>query len=222
MVHLILVDVDAKVRFSWLLLGREPAGEEELLYVYVALLGHAMDISATRLSLMAPGVSASGLTDALQILEEHGPLRRADAATVEFLSIRRRTCHIRHRREQGISVSRRRRRLFSAEHQRRLDRSRKAAQDLRRVALSPLGSIIIVASKKLPSSPAEVFCAVLSRRAYHPPVSYRNSSMTSMSPTILALYSANCSAGIQYSVCIAPPPSEPERMPNTLLSPQTA
>ena len=87
MVHLpqILVDVDAKVRFSWLLLGREPAGEEELLYVYVALLRHAMDIGATRLSLMAPGLSASGLADALQLLEEQGPLRRANAATVEFL-----------------------------------------------------------------------------------------------------------------------------------------
>jgi hypothetical protein len=43
MVHLpqILVDVDARVRFSWLLLGREPVSEEELLYLYVALLGHA-------------------------------------------------------------------------------------------------------------------------------------------------------------------------------------
>ena len=87
MVHLpqILVDVDAKVRFSWLLLGREPASEEELLYIYVALLGHAMNIGAKRLSLMAPGLSVSGLTDALQLLEESGPLRRANAATVEFL-----------------------------------------------------------------------------------------------------------------------------------------
>jgi hypothetical protein len=87
MVHLpqILVDVDARVRFSWLLLGREPVSEEELLYLYVALLGHAMDIGAKRLSLMAPGLSVSGLTDALQLLEEPGPLRRANAATVEFL-----------------------------------------------------------------------------------------------------------------------------------------
>jgi TnpA family transposase len=87
MVHLpeILIDIDAKVRFSWLLLGREPASEEELLYLYVALLGHAMDIGAKRLSLMAPGLSVSGLTDALQLLEDSAPLRRANAATVEFL-----------------------------------------------------------------------------------------------------------------------------------------
>ena len=87
MVHLpdILVDIDARVRFSWLLLGREPASEEELIYLYVGLLGHAMDIGAKRLSLMAPGLSVSGLTDALQLLEEPGPLRRANAATVEFL-----------------------------------------------------------------------------------------------------------------------------------------
>ena len=44
-----------------------------------------MDIGAKRLSLMAPGLSVSGLTDALQLLEEPGPLRRANAATVEFL-----------------------------------------------------------------------------------------------------------------------------------------
>jgi len=87
MVHLpqILIDVDAKIRFSWLLLGREPASEEELLYIYAALLGHAMDIGAKRLSLMAPGLSVSGLTDALQLLEESGPLRRANAATLEFM-----------------------------------------------------------------------------------------------------------------------------------------
>jgi len=74
MIHLpeIVVDVDAKVRFSWILLGREPTSEEELLYIYVALLGHAMDIGAKRLSLMAPGLSVSGLTDALQLLEETG------------------------------------------------------------------------------------------------------------------------------------------------------
>ena len=87
MIHLpeILVEIDAKVRFSWILLGREPTSEEELLYVYVAVLGHAMDIGAKRLSLMAPGLSVSGLTDALQLLEDPGPLRRANAATVEFL-----------------------------------------------------------------------------------------------------------------------------------------
>ncbi|MGH8322905.1 MAG: Tn3 family transposase, partial [Steroidobacteraceae bacterium] len=87
MVHLpeILVEIDAKIRFSWILLGREPTSEDELLYVYVALLGHAMHIGAKRLSLMAPGLSVSGLTDALQLLEDSGPLRRANAATVEFL-----------------------------------------------------------------------------------------------------------------------------------------
>jgi TnpA family transposase len=34
---------------------------------------------------MAPGLSVSGLTHALQLLEEPGPLRRANAATVVFL-----------------------------------------------------------------------------------------------------------------------------------------
>lgn len=95
MIHLpeIVVEIDARVRFSWLLLGREPASEEELLYIYVALLGHAMDIGPKRLSMMAPDLSASGLADALQLLEEPEPLRRANTATVEFLQSHPLTAH---------------------------------------------------------------------------------------------------------------------------------
>ena len=86
-VHLpeLIMAIDAEIRFSWILLGREPANEHELLYVYAALLGHAMDLGAQRLSLMTPGLSVNGLTSALQLLEDSPAMRRANAAAVEFL-----------------------------------------------------------------------------------------------------------------------------------------
>jgi TnpA family transposase len=86
-VHLpdLIMAIDSETRFSWILLGREPANEQELLYVYAALLGHAMDLSAQRLSLMTPGLSVSGLTSAMQMLEDGPALRRANAAVVEFM-----------------------------------------------------------------------------------------------------------------------------------------
>ena len=50
-IHLpeLMLDVDAQIRFSWILLGREPGSDEELLYTYAALFGHAMDLSAPRM-----------------------------------------------------------------------------------------------------------------------------------------------------------------------------
>jgi hypothetical protein len=55
-IHLpeVLLDIDAQIRFRWILFGREPASEEELLHIYVALLGHVMDLSAPRMQLMMP------------------------------------------------------------------------------------------------------------------------------------------------------------------------
>ena len=88
-IHLpeILLEIDAQIRFSWILLGREPVSEEELLYIYAALLGHAMDLSAPRMQLMLPRLSATGIDDALHLLQEPGSLRRANEAAIEFLQL---------------------------------------------------------------------------------------------------------------------------------------
>jgi len=63
----------------------KPASEDELLYIYVALLGHAMDLSAPRMQLMTPRLSVTGIDDALHLLEEPGSLRRANEAAMEFM-----------------------------------------------------------------------------------------------------------------------------------------
>ena len=86
-IHLpeLMLEVDASVRFSWILLGREPASEIDLLYLYTALLGQAMDLGPQRLAMMAPELTVSGITDALQVLEDAGALQSANEAVVEFL-----------------------------------------------------------------------------------------------------------------------------------------
>jgi TnpA family transposase len=86
-IHLpeLLLEVDAQIRFSWILLGREPASDDELLCIYVALLGHAMDLSAPRMQLMTPRLSVTGIDDALHLLEEPASLRRANEAAIEFM-----------------------------------------------------------------------------------------------------------------------------------------
>jgi hypothetical protein len=45
-VHLpeLMMAIASEIRFGWILLERKPANEQELLYLYAALLGHAMDL----------------------------------------------------------------------------------------------------------------------------------------------------------------------------------
>lgn len=38
---------DSEIRFSRILLMRDPANDQELLYLYAALLGHAIDLRRT-------------------------------------------------------------------------------------------------------------------------------------------------------------------------------
>jgi TnpA family transposase len=80
-----MMAIDSEIRFSWIPLGREPADEQELLYIYAGLLGHAMDLTVQRVSLMTPGLSVDDLTSALQFLEDGQTMRRTNAAAVEFM-----------------------------------------------------------------------------------------------------------------------------------------
>jgi hypothetical protein len=81
----LLLKIDAQAHFSWILLGRAPRTEMELVYLYTALLGHAMDLSPQRLAMMVAGLEVSGIAEALGIFEDGKALRRANDAVVEFL-----------------------------------------------------------------------------------------------------------------------------------------
>src|ERR1019366_4678561 len=48
----LLLEVDAKVRFSWIMLGREPRSEKELLMVYAGILAHGTSMSAAETARM--------------------------------------------------------------------------------------------------------------------------------------------------------------------------
>jgi len=54
----LILAVDAEVRFSWIMLGREPRSTHELLMVYAGILAHGTALSAAETARMIPQVSA--------------------------------------------------------------------------------------------------------------------------------------------------------------------
>jgi hypothetical protein len=80
----LIMAVDAQTHFSAEILGRPANDESELLHLYAAILGHSMDLSANRLSLMV-GVMPEGLAHALHVLEDPAPLMRANEAILSFM-----------------------------------------------------------------------------------------------------------------------------------------
>jgi TnpA family transposase len=81
----LLVEMDTYVRFSWLLLGRAPRDEAELLAVYAALLALGTELDDTGVAAMIPGLKASTVRDFKNQLDDPEVLRRANGAAVEFL-----------------------------------------------------------------------------------------------------------------------------------------
>jgi Tn3 transposase DDE domain len=57
----IILEVDSTVRFSWILLGREPRSRTELLMVYAAVLAHGTLMSAADIARMVPELSATAI-----------------------------------------------------------------------------------------------------------------------------------------------------------------
>ena len=57
----IVLEIDSAVRFSWILLGREPHNRRELLMVYAAVLAHGTSMSAAELSRMIPEVPSEAI-----------------------------------------------------------------------------------------------------------------------------------------------------------------
>ena len=81
----LIMEVDSHTRFSWALLGREPASERELLTIYGALLAHGTEMSAKSVSLMIPGVSETAIADSMWLLEDDRRLRTSNDTSVELM-----------------------------------------------------------------------------------------------------------------------------------------
>src|SRR3546814_289746 len=83
----ILVAADARARFSWLALGRQPANERELLSLYAGLLALGTEKTAAAMARMVDGVSTDQIELAMRQIEEAGQLRAAsDAGVADLLA----------------------------------------------------------------------------------------------------------------------------------------
>ena len=54
----VILQVDAQVRFSWIMLGREPRSTDELLMVYAGILAHGTSLTSAECARMIPQLSA--------------------------------------------------------------------------------------------------------------------------------------------------------------------
>lgn len=80
-----ILQIDSKLRFSWLLLGREPYNRGELLLVYAAVLNLGTAMSAAEVARMVPGVSAEALRQMTKRLCDDRKLREAADAVFQYV-----------------------------------------------------------------------------------------------------------------------------------------
>lgn len=74
----LLVEVDAQTRFSWILLGRPPHSEQELVILYAALIALGSDMTASDLARMTLGLSADAVGEMMKRIEARGTLPEAN------------------------------------------------------------------------------------------------------------------------------------------------
>lgn len=79
-----LVEVDAKTRFSQALLGRMAKDIGELKAVYGALYAHGTENNARGVCAMIPGYQSPQITMAMRALEASGRLREANTRIIDF------------------------------------------------------------------------------------------------------------------------------------------
>jgi TnpA family transposase len=81
----LLLQVDAQVRFSWIMLGREPRSDKELLMVYAGILAHGTSMSAAETARMMPQLSAATVRQAMRWAGDERRLAEASAAVLAYM-----------------------------------------------------------------------------------------------------------------------------------------
>jgi TnpA family transposase len=81
----IILAVDAKVRFSWIMLGREPRSSAELLMAYAGILAHGTAMSAAETARMMPQLTASSVRQAMRWASDERRLSDAYAAVLAYM-----------------------------------------------------------------------------------------------------------------------------------------
>jgi hypothetical protein len=81
----IILGVDAEVRFSWIMLGREPRSASELLMVYGGILAHGTALSAAETARMILQLSAPAVRQAMRWASDERRLAEACRAVLTFM-----------------------------------------------------------------------------------------------------------------------------------------
>ena len=80
-----MLQIDSKVRFSWLLLGREPYSRAELLLTYAGILALSTSMSAAQVARMIPALSPEAVRQMTRRLADDRKLRQASDAALQYL-----------------------------------------------------------------------------------------------------------------------------------------
>jgi hypothetical protein len=81
----VILAVDAKVRFSWIMLGREPRSTDELLMVYAGILAHGTCLTAAECARMIPQLSPGSIRQAMRWAGDERRLSQACQAVLSFM-----------------------------------------------------------------------------------------------------------------------------------------
>ena len=81
----VILAVDAEVRFSWIMLGREPRTGQELLMAYAGILAHGTSLTAAECARMIPQLSATSIRQAMRWAGDERRLAQACQAVLEFM-----------------------------------------------------------------------------------------------------------------------------------------
>jgi hypothetical protein len=113
----LMMEVDAQIRFSTVLLRRTPTTKLEVMAIYGALLAQGMGLDRVQVARMMPGVPESQLRVMMQLLQEDGRLSEASSAVMQFM---RRHPIVSHWGESGLASAD----MMTVESSRRLWNSR--------------------------------------------------------------------------------------------------
>ena len=81
----VILAVDAQVRFSWIMLGREPRSTEELLMVYAGIMAHGTSLTSAECARMIPQLSATSIRQAMRWAGDERRLNQACQAVLQFM-----------------------------------------------------------------------------------------------------------------------------------------
>ncbi len=81
----LILSIDAEVRFSWIMLGRQPRSTHELLMVYAGILAHGTALSAAETARMIPQLSAPAVRQAMRWAADERRLAEACSAVLTFM-----------------------------------------------------------------------------------------------------------------------------------------